>query len=122
MKIDEKIMENLRNTLPLMFRRTDIGKLTGGIIKPQQLIFISQKYPEIAPHARRFGKFVVYDKDEFMQWVEMYYGNFEERVYDNKSGGFSKKICRGQSAEGGTGQASQGSEGDRGEPEGIFDF
>lgn len=120
--IDERIVEVLKKNLPTMFRRADVDKLTGGVITASFLRNLATTKPELAPVARRFGKFVVYDKEEFLNWLELYYGSFEEHVYANSIGGFSKRICRRKGTAGEDRSVSERSEGEGRTVEGIFDF
>lgn len=122
MSADEKIISNLKKDLPVMFRRVDVDKLTGGVITANFLRNLATTVPELAPVARRFGKFIVYDKEEFLNWVEMYYGGFEEHIYANGPGRFSKRLCRRKGTAGEDRSVSERSEGEGRTVEGIFDF
>lgn len=120
--VDEIIIGAFKKSLPAVFRRTDIDKLTGGIITASFLKNLAATNPELAPIARRFGKFVVYDREEFISWMEVYYGNFEEHVYASNTGGFSKRLCRRKGAARENRSVSERSEGEGRTVEGIFDF
>lgn len=63
-----KGIENLKNTLPAIFARREVGRLTGGIIQPgtmENLDSIGQGVSD------RFlvGRKICYNRDSFITWL-----------------------------------------------------
>ena len=63
--------EELYNTLPPIFARRSVGKLTGGIIQPGTCANLDSKGLGVGPEGRcLIGKKVVYSRDAFLKWLE----------------------------------------------------
>lgn len=98
-----EILQVLNNSLPPVFRRKDLDKLTGGVITEGLLKALPPDSPQ--PPCARLGKFVVYEKAKFLTWAEDYYGRFAE--YDTP--GFpGRKIRRTTDAKGKAGSGGKG--------------
>lgn len=63
--------EELYNTLPPIFARQSVGKLTGGIIQPGTCANLDSLGLGVGPEGRFFiGKKVVYTREAFLKWLE----------------------------------------------------
>lgn len=100
------ILKILDTSLPPVFRRRDIDKLTGGVITEALLKALPVNAPRL-PYAR-FGKYVVYEKAKFLKWAEEYYGQFIECSVAGFAG---TKIRRLTGAEREAGSGCEGNQG-----------
>jgi len=66
--ISTAIIEELRRTLPVVFRRRDTPALIGGIIKYQTLANLQSK-KQGPPFTKCNGRVVFY-RDSFCDWLE----------------------------------------------------
>ena len=61
--------EELYNTLPPIFARQSVGKLTGGLVQPGTLR--NNDCLGTGPEGRFFvGKKIVYTREAFLKWLE----------------------------------------------------
>lgn len=64
----QRVVESLRQSLPVAWPRTHTPRLTGGLYSAQTLAnFDSQK--KGPPHTK-MGKRVIYERESFLQWLE----------------------------------------------------
>lgn len=62
--------EELYNTLPPIFARQSVGKLTGGIIQPGTCANLDSLGRGVGPEGRmRIGKKIVYTREAFIAWL-----------------------------------------------------
>lgn len=66
--ITATIIEDLRRTLPVVFRRRDTPALIGGIIKYQTLANL-QSQKKGPPFTKCNGR-VIFSRDSFCDWLE----------------------------------------------------
>lgn len=62
----EIMVERLRESLPVIFSRTEIDKLTGGALKSRTLA--NWQSQGRGPDFVRDGKRVIYEKQSFIEW------------------------------------------------------
>ncbi len=63
-----KSIVELKETLPIVFPRKDVGRLTGGIVHPRTCANLDSQGK--GPEGRfRVGKIVCYDRDSFICWL-----------------------------------------------------
>lgn len=63
-------IENLRNSLPPIFPRSEVGRLTGGIIQPGTCANLDSLGRGVGPEGRmRIGKKIVYTREAFIAWL-----------------------------------------------------
>lgn len=70
------IIETLDEMLPPLFRRAEIATLTNGLFTANTLKTLPKNVPH--PKGTQLGKYLIYRKQDFLNWVEEYYGNFVE--------------------------------------------
>jgi hypothetical protein len=73
--MEEKMngFDELYNTLPPIFARRSVGKLTGGIIQPGTCANLDSLGLGVGPEGEgrfRIGKKVVYTREAFLKWLE----------------------------------------------------
>lgn len=63
-----KGIENLKNTLPAIFARREVGRLTGGIIQPGTMANLDSIGQGVSD---RFlvGRKICYNRDSFITWL-----------------------------------------------------
>ncbi|WBF66038.1 hypothetical protein LN040_09860 [Desulfovibrio subterraneus] len=63
----EKVLDNLTQSLPAIFARTEVGRLTGGVIAPRTLANLDSLGK--GPGGKvKFMKKVAYEKGAFLAW------------------------------------------------------
>lgn len=62
------LVTQLRATLPLVFKRSQVGELTGGMINPKTLANLDSQSK--GPDRFRLGKLVAYEREAFLAWLE----------------------------------------------------
>lgn len=63
-----KSREALRSSLPIIFARSEVGRLTGGIIKPGTMANLDCEGK--GPLVRYLvGRKICYERDSFVEWL-----------------------------------------------------
>ncbi len=70
----DNILLTLQSSLPPVFARKEISRLTGGLISPRHLANLDSA--GLGPKGRvRIGRLVGYERDSFISWIN-------DRMYD----------------------------------------
>jgi len=64
----QDLIERLARELPPIFERTQVDRLTGGVVRHRTLANMQSK-GEGVPGAYKVGKKVVIPRDEFLAWL-----------------------------------------------------
>lgn len=62
------LVRQLRATLPLVFKRSQVEDLTGGMVKAKTLANLDSLGK--GPERFRLGKLVAYEREAFLAWLE----------------------------------------------------
>lgn len=117
--MDTELKNALMELLPPTFKIRQVDQLSGGIITLGNLRNIQSQHPELGVLPVRYvGSVAVFIRQELLDWLEVYDGNFESIQY----GKVTRRVIRkSASAEGSVGRADQGVEGTGGGSEGASD-
>jgi len=67
MKENFDLIEKLKEELPLVFARKEIDRLLPGLISSKSLANLSSQGK--GPPSYHHGRTVIYDRDDFLQWL-----------------------------------------------------
>ena len=65
-----QLIANLRQTLPPTFTRQYVVKQLGGLVSVGGLANIESEKKEKGPCGVRCGKYIIYEKETFLKWLE----------------------------------------------------
>lgn len=106
--LDPELRRQLAKMLPKLFRKNEVGKLTGGLLQPATLGWMERHCPPKKTIKYHMGRFTVYNRDTFLDWLEEYYGNFVERRIGKNC---RKRVRKDSSAAGCAGSSTEGTQG-----------
>jgi len=66
--MENALVAQLRATLPLVFKRSQVGELTGGMVNTKTLANLDSQGK--GPARFRLGKLVAYEREAFLTWLE----------------------------------------------------
>lgn len=79
--MDTELRNRLAAMLPTVFPLRELDTLTNGLLKVNNVYQVMHKHPELRTSfpKRKLGGKTVLNRNEFIKWLEKYYGTFSER-------------------------------------------
>lgn len=65
---ENPLITGLRATMPPIFKRSQVGTLTGGMVNTKTLANLDSQGK--GPERFRLGKLVAYEREAFLAWLE----------------------------------------------------